>query len=407
MSKIFPREFYLRQLRPFYRSDLIKVITGIRRCGKSCLLQCVAQELKDNGIAEKDIIFLNLDKRGFKNISTPEALEDVIEKNILDDDFKYVFIDEVQNVKDFEPVINAYREEGNCSIFITGSNSYLLSGELSTKLTGRYVQVDMFTLTFDEFISMKKFMGGDVADWRMEFNEYLTGGGFPKALEFNDADAKSKYVSDIVGQIFEKDIRSRCKIKNRIVFEKVMTYLVNNFGSRINLQALENYFRTALRIPVKKETLQRYIDILQAARVLYKCSRFDMKSRRSLWGENKYYLADTGIYFARNVDGRINYGPVLENIVYTYLASRGYSMSVGQIGSLECDFIARKNNEYFYIQVAMTIADANTEEREYKALSAAKDHYPRYLFTLDTLLQKRDGVKHVNLIDFISEGRDL
>ena len=407
MSKIFPREFYLRQLRPFYQSDLIKVITGIRRCGKSCLMQCVAQELKNNGIAEKDIIFLNLDKRGFKNISTPEALEDVIEKNILDNDFKYVFIDEVQNIKDFEPVINAYREDGNCSIFITGSNSYLLSGELSTKLTGRYVQVDMFTLAFDEFFSMKKFMGRDIADRRIEFNEYLTGGGFPKSLEFHDADAKAKYVSEIVGQIFEKDIRSRCKIKNRIVFEKVMTYLVNNFGSRINLQALENYFRTELRIPVKKETLQRYIDVLQSARVLYKCSRFDMKSRKSLLGANKYYLADTGIYFARNIDHRINYGPVLENIVYTYLVSRGYSMSVGQIGALECDFIARKKNEYFYIQVAMTIADTNTEEREYRALSAAKDHYPRYLFTLDTLLQKRDGVKHVNLIDFISEGRDL
>lgn len=236
---------------------------------------------------------------------------------------------------------------------------------------------------------------------------YLNGGGFPKILEFRGSDAKTKYVSEIVGQIFEKDIRARCKIKNRVVFEKVMTYLVNNFGSRINLQSLENYFRTALRISVKKETLKRYIDILHASRVLYKCPRFDMKSRRSLMGESKYYLADTGIYFARNVDGRINYGPILENIVYTYFSSRGYMMSVGQIGALECDFIARKRNEYFYIQVAMTIADAKTEEREYRALSAARDHYPRYLFTLDTLLQKRDGVKHVNLIDFISAGKDL
>lgn len=183
--------------------------------------------------------------------------------------------------------------------------------------------------------------------------------------------------------------------------------LLTNFGSRINLQSLENYFRSALQTPIKKETLRHYIDILNSARILYKCPRFDMKSRRSLMGESKYYLADTGIYFARNIDGRINYGPVLENIVFNYLLNRGYSMSVGQIGSLECDFIARKQNEYFYIQVAMTIADPSTEEREYRALSAAKDHYPRYLFTLDTLLQKRDGVKHVNLIDFIAEGREL
>lgn len=407
MRKIYPREFYLRQLRPFYDSDLIKVITGIRRCGKSCIMQSVALELKNSGVAEKDIIFLNLDKRGFKNITTPDALEKVIEDRIGDDEFKYIFIDEVQNVKDFESVINAFREDGNCSIFITGSNSYLLSGELVTKLTGRYVQVDMFPLAFDEFLAMKEFRGDKIGDRRGEFDEYLTSGGFPKALEFLDPDAKAKYVNDTVEQIFEKDIRKRCKIKNRVVFDKVMTYLVNNFGSRINLQSLENYFRSALQTPIKKETLKRYLDILQASRVLYKCPRFDMKSRKSLLGESKFYLADTGIYFARNVDGRINYGPMLENIVYTYLSSRGYSMSVGQIGTLECDFIARKRNEYFYIQVSMTIADRNTEEREYRALSAASDHYPRYLFTLDTLLQKRDGVKHVNLIDFIAEGRDL
>lgn len=405
--KIYPREFYLKQLRPFYNSDLIKVITGIRRCGKSCLMQSVALELKRNGVAEKDIVFLNLDKHGYKNIVTPDALEKAIDAELIDDKFKYIFIDEIQNVKDFESVINAYREEGNCSIFITGSNSYLLSGELATKLTGRYVQVDMHTLSFDEFLYMKRFMGLIIGDNRTEFDEYLTCGGFPKVLEFSDTDAKLKYISDIVGQVFDKDIYAQCKIRNRIVFDKVVTYLVNNFGSRINLQTLENYFRSALHLPIKKETLNRYIDVLNSARILYKCPRFDMKSKRSLMGESKYYLADTGIYFARNVDGRINYGPVLENVVYNYLSSHGYTMSVGQIGSLECDFIARKQNEYFYIQVAMTIADRNTEEREYRALSATKDHYHRYLFTLDTLLQKRDGVKHVNLIDFIAGGYDL
>ena len=165
--------------------------------------------------------------------------------------------------------------------------------------------------------------------------------------------------------------------------------------------------RSALHVAVKKDTLRRYIDILQTAKILYKCPRFDMKSRKALMGEGKFYLADTGIYFSRNVDGRINYGPVLENVVYTYLSCRGYKMSVGQIGSLECDFIARKGNDYFYIQVAMSIADRDAEEREYRALASVKDHYPQYLFTLDTLLQKRDGVRHVNIIDFITEGRDL
>ena len=392
MSRIYPREFYMRQLRPFYRTDLIKVIAGIRRCGKSCLMQSVADELAHGGVPPKDIIFINLDKRGFRKITTADALDKAIGERVTDGDYKYIFVDEVQNVEDFEPVLNGFREDGNCSIFITGSNSYLLSGELSTKLTGRYVQIDMFTLSFDEYLSMKKFMGDDILDRTKEFNAYL---------------AKRKYVGDVVGQIIDKDIRRRSKIKNRAVFEKVMTYLINNFGSRINLQALENYFRSALHVAVKKDTLRRYIDILQTAKILYKCPRFDMKSRKSLLGEGKFYLADTGIYFSRNVDGRINYGPVLENIVYTYLSCRGYKMSVGQIGSLECDFIARKGNDYFYIQVAMSIADRDTEEREYRALSSIKDHYPQYLFTLDTLLQKRDGVRHVNIIDFISEGRDL
>ena len=407
MSRIYPREFYLRQLRPFYRTDLIKVIAGIRRCGKSCLMQSVADELVHGGVPQKDVIFINLDKRGFRKITTADALDKAIGDRITDGDYKYIFVDEVQNVEDFEPVLNGFMEDGNCSIFITGSNSYLLSGELSTKLTGRYVQVDMFTLSFDEYLSMKKFMGCAMSDRTKEFNEYLTCGGFPKSLEFQDEDAKRKYVGDVVGQIIDKDIRRRSKIKNSAVFEKVMTYLINNFGSRVNLQSLENYFRSALHVAVKKDTLRRYIDILQTAKILYKCPRFDMKSRKSLMGEGKFYLADTGIYFSRNVDGRINYGPVLENVVYTYLSCRGYKMSVGQIGSLECDFIARKGNDYFYIQVAMSIADRDAEEREYRALASVKDHYPQYLFTLDTLLQKRDGVRHVNIIDFITEGRDL
>ena len=205
----------------------------------------------------------------------------------------------------------------------------------------------MRTLSFDEFLSMKRFMGFEIGDNRAEFDEYLTCGGFPKVLEFSDADAKVEYISDIVKQVFDKDIYARCKIKNRIVFDKVMTYLVNNFGSRINLQALENYFRLALHVPIKKETLKRYIDVLNSARILYKCPRFDVKSRRSLMGESKYYLADTGIYFARNVDVRINYGPVLENIVYNHLSSHGYAMSVGQIGSFpnsQCQWWPHRGN---------------------------------------------------------------
>lgn len=413
MMKLYAREFYLKKLRPFYQSDLIKVISGIRRCGKSCLLLSVVEELKASGVREKDIIYLNLDKRGLKNVKSPQQLESVIDARVADGDFKYLLVDEVQNVKDFEEVLNAYREEGNFSIFITGSNSYLLSGELVTKLTGRYVEVSMFTLSFYEFLGMKRFLGKPVAANPMEeFTAYLRSGGFPKAVEFDDEEAKSIYLGNVIEQILLKDVKGRHKIRNREVFDKVRAYFVNNFGTLLSLENLENYFNNQEKTRVKRETLKRYLQILEDARILYRCPRFDMKSKKSLRGEGKFYLADTGIYFATNTDGRINYGPVLENVLYVYLKSFGYEVSVGQIGSLECDFIARKNDEYCYIQVAMTIMndrdDAHsTEDREYRPLETVRDNYPKYLFTLDTLLQKRNGIKHLNLVDFISKGGEL
>ena len=399
---LYPREDYLRKLRPFYDSDLIKVITGIRRAGKSCLLLSVMDELRKRNVPEKDIIYLNLDKRGFKGIKTPEQLEEAINARVEDGDFKYLFIDEVQNVADFEVVVNAYREEGNFSVFITGSNSYLLSGELVTKLTGRYVEIELFTLSFPEYLAMKQFLGKPLLDQAQEFALYLQNGGFPKSLEFDDEAARRLYLQSVVDQILKKDVARKYKIRHRSVFERVRTYVINNFGATMSLTGLEDYFRNREKVAIRRETLKRYLDILIDSKVLYRCMRFDMKSRKSIAGEEKYYLADTGIYFALNVDGRINYGPALENIVYTYFKSKGYEMSVGRIGKLECDFIARRNQDYAYIQVAMTIAEKETEDREYRSLERIFDAYPRYLLTLDTLLQKRSGILHQNLIQFLS-----
>ena len=408
MDKIYRREYYLNKIRGFYNSDLIKVITGIRRCGKSYFLLSVIEDLKEKGIPEKDIVYINLDKRGFKNIKTPEQLESVIISSVTDDDFKYIFIDEIQNVNGFEEVINSFREEGNCSIFITGSNSYLLSGELVTKLTGRYIELEMFTLTFYEYLEMKKFIGKSVSENKTEeLNRYIRFGGFPKALEFDDEQDKLLYIKNVIGQIMEKDIVKHKKIRNKSVFEKVKTYIINNFGSTTSLSNILDYFNRVEHVNIKLETLNGYLEILENAKIIYKCSRFDVKSRASLRGEQKYYLADLGIYFAANVDARINYGPVLENILYTYLKSKAYGVSVGRIGKLECDFIARKNTDYYYAQVAMTIMDKTTEDREYEPYRHIRDNYPKYLFTLDNLLQKRDGVVHANLADFISQDKEL
>ena len=407
-KKVYIREYYIKKIRGFYESDLIKVVSGIRRCGKSCFLLSVMEDLKSRGVPDKDIIYLNLDKRGFTKIKTPEALEMAIEEHICDEDFKYLFIDEIQNVKNFEEVVNSFREDGGFSIFITGSNSYLLSGELTTKLTGRYIEIEMFPLNFREFVEMKKFLGKTVSDnTTEEFNEYLRCGGFPKTLEFDNPNDKELYVSDVITQIIEKDVVKHRKIRNKAIFERVMNYIINNFGSTTSLSALSEYFKRTEHISILPETLNAYLGILENAKIIYRCPRFDVKSKKSLRGEQKYYLADLSIYFARNVDARINFGPVLENIVYTYLSAKGYKISVGRIGNLECDFITRINDEYRYVQVAMTIMDEKTENREYAPFEKIKDNYPKYLLTMDALTQKRDGVIHKNIVDFISNDENL
>lgn len=404
--KIYHRENYLKKIRGFYHdTGLIKVITGIRRCGKSCLMHSIAEELKMEEIPAENIVYINLDKRGYKSIKSQEQLEKLIDDECKGNGIKYLFIDEIQNVDGFEEVINSFREEDEYSIFITGSNSYLLSGELVTKLTGRYLEFEMFPLTFDEYVGMKAFLGKPVdMDVTVEFEKYILEGGFPKTLNFSDLEDKRVYVNEIIEEIFEKDIRKRVKVRNVSVFNTVQTYIINNFGATTSLtNILEDLHKAGSDIT--RETLNRYIQILIDAKILHKCERFDLKSRKSISGEQKYYLADLSFYFATNTDNRINYGPVLENITYIYARAEGYSVSVGRIGKLKCDFILRKNsNQYSYVQVAMTILSSlETENREYKPLESIKDNYPKYVITRNDLIQQRNGIIHVNIGRFMMD----
>ena len=310
-------------------------------------------------------------------------------------------------VENFEEIINAYREEEEYSIFITGSNSYLLSGELVTKLTGRYLEFEMYPLTFDEYLGMKSFMKLPVDnDVTAEFENYITEGGFPKTLSFTNLSDKRMYVKGVITEIFEKDIRKRVKIRNVSAFNTVQTYIMNNFGATTSLTNILDDLHKA-GSDITRETLNRYIQILIDAKILYKCERFDLKSRRSISGEQKYYIADLGFYFATNTDNRINYGPVLENITYIYAKAKGYAVSVGRIGKLECDFIMRNEMmQYSYVQVAMTILSSrNTEDREYRPLETIKDNYPKYVVTRNDLIQQRNGIIHVNIGTFMGEGK--
>ena len=407
--RLFPRENYLNKIRGFYHDDgMIKVITGVRRCGKSCFMQCIAEELRAEGVDDEHIVFFDLDRYGYRSIKAPEQLEALIEPLLDIQETKYLFIDEVQNVDGFEDVLNRFRTEGGFSIFITGSNSYLLSGELATKLTGRYIEFEMQTLDFGEYCQMKRFLGLTVnTNPVAEFDTYILEGGFPKAMDYPQLADKRAYVAAVIQEIFEKDIRRRVKIKNVSVFNQVRDYVINNFGATTSLSNIQSDLENKQGVKIKRETLARYLQILEDAKIVSKCTRFDLKSRKSLRGEQKYYLADLSFYFALNTDNRINYGPVLENIVYSYARAQGCSVSVGRIGKLECDFILRNPDMgYAYVQVAMTImADRSTEEREYRPFEQIRDNYPKYLLTRSDPIQQRDGIIHANIPEFMQDGK--
>ncbi len=410
MNKIYKREEYLNKVRGFYDDTMIKVITGIRRCGKSYLLKSIIKELKERGVNDKDIIYIELDKKEYKNINEPSQLEQLIDSLIIDDDFKYLFIDEIQNVTGFESLINSYKEENKFSIFLTGSNSYLLSGELITKLTGRYIEIEMLPLNFYEYVDMKKIMGINIdSNIYREFEEFIRSGGFPGSLNYENDKDKFLYTKNVILQIFEKDIKNHKKIKDKDLFEVVQKFVINNFGSIISIGSIYNYLKKDKNIKVDRRTIKNYIEILKNAKIIYECDLFDLKSKKVLDGEKKYYLADLSIYYVFNTDNRINYGPVLENVLFSYLKTKDYSLSVGKIGNLECDFIARKGrDEYFYIQISKNIDDKKTEEREYKPFYEIKELYPRYLFVLDLILQKNvNGIKNVNIVDFINNNEEL
>lgn len=404
-NNVYPREKYLKKIRPFYDSDIIKVITGIRRCGKSFILKAIMNELIDIGIPKTQIIYIPLDRRGYKNIKTSEELETKIESMLGDDENYYLFIDEVQNVFGFESVIHAYAEEGY-SIFLTGSNSYLLSDEISTKLTGRYLNFETFTLDFSEYLEMKRFFKKKIdQDIYVEFEEYILNGGFPKTIEFDDIQARQTYTRGIISEIFEKDVKTRKRISNVPVYERVQSFLLNNYSAPFSLSNLLECLEKE-GYKTKATTVRGYIEDLKKAKIIYECNRFDLKSKKSLRREQKYYLSDLAIYFTMNTDNRLSYGPSLENMVYLYLASQDYQISIGKIGKLECDFITRNTSgDYAYIQVTYTMqgedikATERIKEREYRPFRKIRDGYPRYIVSLDRFRDQQEGVHHINAID--------
>lgn len=403
--EIYKRENYLKKIRGFYNAeDIIKMITGVRRCGKSSLMRTIAEEIVLQGVGKDNIIYIDLDKTKFRKIKEADQLEEIIiEQSSNINGLKYLFIDEVQNINGFEEVLNGFRNDGEYSIFITGSNSYLLSGELMTKLTGRYIEFEMFTLSFEEYVNMKKFYHKPLSKNPLEeLNSYILEGGFPRSIMLENLGDKRTYTQSVIQEIFEKDIRRRIKVRDRDAFEVVKNFIINNFGSPITINGIVNALKKN-GTAISKLTVSKYIQTLLDAKIIYSCNKYDMKSKKAINGEKKYYIADLSFYYSTNTDNQMNYGPCLENMVYIYARSHDYSVSVGRIGKLECDFILRDRElNYSYIQVSYTIMlSKETEDREYKPLEKIKDSYPKYVVTTDYLLQKRNGIKHINIIDFM------
>lgn len=388
------REKYLNEMRPFYDEDLIKVITGIRRCGKSILLLQIMKELKDK-TEENHIIYINFEDVEFSFIKNYMDLHNYIKKQIKDDDKYYLLFDEIQNVSEWEKVINSFKATLNVSIFITGSNSDLLSGELATLLSGRYVSFKIQPFTFKEIVDYKKPQNVDDL-----FLNYIRWGGMPQRLNYDDEKLIRTYLSDVYDSIVVKDIITRFKINDIDLFNRIMEYVMTTPSQTFSADNLANYFKQNDR-NVAKDTIYNYIDYMCRAFLISKVERYDVRGKRILNGKYKYYLTDLGLGQIKNISKKEQLGAYLENIVYNELIYRGYDVNVGSLDKGEIDFIAIKDGEKSYYQVAYILSDENVVQREFNAYNNVNDNYPKYVITMDKFDFSQNGIIHKNIIDWL------
>lgn len=395
------REIYLSKIRPFYDQDLIKVIMGIRRCGKSILLLQIIDELKEKGIKENQIIYINFENEDYNFIKNDIDLHNYIKEKITNKDKYYLFFDEIQNVKDWEKAINSFKSSKNVSIFITGSNSDLLSGELATHLAGRYVSFKIYPLTFSEVCELKNVKEKD--DIEEIFDDYITWGGMPQRFMMTDEMQTKTYLSDIYDSIVVKDIIARFGIKDLDLFNRIVEYIVTTPSQNFSAESLSNYFANKDNREVSKITLYNYLEYMTKAMLINKADRYDIRGKRILNGKYKYYLTDLGLGQVKNIGKRQQLGAYLENIVYNELISRGYDVKIGNLEKAEIDFIATRFKEKIYIQVAYILADDTVIDREFGAYKGIEDNYPKYVLTMDKHDFSQEGIIHKNVIDWLLE----
>lgn len=395
---IIPRKEYLEELKKWKDKDLIKVVTGIRRCGKSTLFELFINYLKNNNVLDNQIIHINLESADydFKNY---KELYNYINNKIDSNNNFYIFLDEVQNVPEFQKAVDSLYIKKNVDVYITGSNAYLLSGELATLLSGRYIEIKMLPLSFKEYVS-----AFDNKNYQKLFLDYMKNGGMPGNISIlettpNDID---KYLDGIFSTIVYKDIMARNNITDKILLESVLKYIFDSIGSPISTKKISDTL-TSKGMSTSNHTVENYITAFLESFLIYKAERFDVKGKKLLARDYKYYAVDTGLrsyLLGKKADSDM--GHILENIVYLELLRRGYKVYVGKVDDLEVDFVAENREGLKYFQVALTVRDEKVLKRELKSLQKTKDHYKKILLTLDMDLEADyDGITKMNVIDWL------
>ncbi|WP_338944996.1 ATP-binding protein [Fusobacterium pseudoperiodonticum] len=397
------RELYIEKIKPFINKDIIKVLTGIRRSGKSVMLKLIMEELKQNGIDEKQFININFENLINRELTTADKLHEYILKKASEIKKKcYIFLDEIQEVKDWEKCINSLRvNDGyDFDIYITGSNAKLLSGELSTYLAGRYVEFVIYPFSFKEFLETLKSIQQDVST-REAFQKYVKFGGMPFLynLAFEE-EASLQYLKDIYSSIILKDITQRNKIRDTDLLERVISYLIMNVGNNFSATSISKFFKSENR-KVSVETILNYIKAAEESFLIYRVSRDDLIGKKVLNVNEKYYIADHGMREAIFGSNQRDINQIFENIIYLELLRKGYNVRVGKVGNLEVDFVCTKGNEKIYVQVAYLLASSETIEREFTSLEKIDDNYPKYVISMDEFDMSRNGIIHINIIDFL------
>ncbi len=390
------REIYLKEIRDFYNSNLIKILVGIRRCGKSIILEQIIQELKEQGIDNEHIIYINFEFIEFESLTDYKELNKYVKNRIKDGELHYLFFDEIQNVDNFEKVINSLRASQNVSIFITGSNSRLLSEELSTVLSGRYVSFRINPLSYKEVLELL----GKSKSTDEIFEDYMKWGSLPNRFDFKREEAIKNYLYGVFDSIILRDVVERLKIRDTSLFNLILQYVIDTIGREFSAENIMNFLKNEGR-DVSTLTIYSYLDALCKSLLIRKVYRYDVHGRAVLKTLNKYYVTDLGIAQIKNTNTEIDKSYAIENIVYNELIIKGYDVYIGKTKKGEIDFVATKPNKKIYVQVAYSIPNEDTKKREFGAYDVINDNYPKYVITLDKLTYEYNGIKHVNLIDFL------